>query len=148
MTTAASAGFPDELVVDTSALIAALLAEPSRDAILVAMAEARSILLPSCCALEATMVAESRLGSPGRAELDHLLDIFSVETMPFGADQATVAGEAWRRFGKGRHPAGLNIIDCCAYAAAVSAGLPLLAVGDDFSRTDLPLVELSLPAGA
>ena len=137
-----------EFVVDTSALISMLFAEPTRDATLVAMAEARSILLPSCCALAATIVAESKLGASGRAELGHLLDIFAVETLPFDVDQAAMAAEAWRRFGKGRHPAGLNIIDCCSYAAATITHLPLLATGMDFARTDLPLVELTLPAGA
>jgi ribonuclease VapC len=70
--------------------------------------------------------------------------VFEVEVVSFTADMATLAADAWRRFGKGRHPAGLNIIDCCAYALAALAGAPLLAVGDDFAKTDLDLVELEL----
>jgi ribonuclease VapC len=58
-----------------------------------------------------------------------------------------LATDAWRRFGKGRHPAGLNIIDCCSYALAVQAGQPLLAVGGDFRRTDAKLVDLTALAG-
>ena len=131
------------LVVDTSALLATLLAEPSRDAVLVVLAEAETALLTSCCALEASVVTTSRLGVAGQVELDHLLDIFSVEVVAFTADHAALAAEAWRRFGKGRHPAGLNILDCCSYALAESRGLPLLAVGDDFRRTEARLVDLT-----
>jgi ribonuclease VapC len=53
-----------------------------------------------------------------------------------------VAGDAWRQFGKGRHPAALSILDCCSYALARAACRPLLAVGNDFARTDIQLVEL------
>jgi ribonuclease VapC len=55
-----------------------------------------------------------------------------------------LAGDAWQRFGKGRHPAGLNIIDCCSYALAARSQRPLLAVGGDFARTDVELVDFSL----
>ena len=130
------------LVADTSALLAALFAEPQRDAVLVALAEADDVLLSSCSLLEATIVAQSRLGSEGQAELERLLDAFGVEISAFTADQATVAGDAWRRFGKGRHPAALNILDCCSYALARAVRRPLLAVGNDFARTDVELVEL------
>jgi len=135
------------IVVDTSALLATLLAEPSRDAVLVALSEAEKALLSSCCALEASIVTTSRLGAAGQAELDHLLGIFSVEVVAFTVDHAALAAEAWRRFGKGRHPVGLNILDCCSFALAESRGLPLLAVGDDFRRTEVRLVDLAL-AGA
>jgi ribonuclease VapC len=130
------------LVADTSALLAALFAEPQRDAVLVALAEADTVLLSSCCLLEATIAAQSRLGSEGQAELERLLDAFGVEVAAFTADQATVAGDVWRRFGKRRHPAALNIIDCCSYALARATQRPLLAVGRDFARTDIALVEL------
>jgi ribonuclease VapC len=132
------------LVVDTSALLATLLAEPSRDAVLVALAEAETVLISSCCVLEASIVTTSRLGSPGQAELDHLLDVFAVEVVSFAPDQAALAAEAWRRFGKGRHRAALNILDCCSYALAESRGLPLLAVGDDFARAGVETVDLRL----
>jgi len=135
-----SSGF----VVDTSALLATLFAESERDAVLVSLAEADTVLLSSCCHLEASIVAASRLGPEGQAELEHLLDVFSVEETSFTPDQAALAVDAWQRFGKGRHPAGLNIIDCCSYALAIQAGAPLLAVGDDFAKTDLDLVDLSL----
>ena len=130
------------LVVDTSALLAALFAEPQRDAVLVALAEADTALLSSCSLLAATIVAQSRLGPEGQAELERLLDAFGVEVSAFNADQATLAGDAWRRFGKARHPAALNILDYCSYALARVTQRPLLAVGHDFARTDIELVEL------
>ena len=132
------------LVADTSALLTALFAEPQRDAILVALAEADSAMLSSCCLLEASIVASSRLGAQGPAELELLLDVFDVETVSFTADQARLATDAWQRFGRGRHPAGLNIIDCCSYALASETQRPLLAVGEDFRRTDAQLVGLTL----
>jgi ribonuclease VapC len=132
------------VVVDTSALLAALFAEPQRDAVLVALAETDSAILSSCCLLEASIVASARLGAQGPAELELLLDVFDVETVSFTADHARLATEAWQRFGKGRHPAGLNIIDCCSYALACEAQRPLLAVGDDFRRTDAQMVEVTL----
>lgn len=132
------------LVVDTSALLSTLLPEPERDAVLVSLAEAETVWISSCCHLEASIVAASRLGPVGQAELEHLLDVFSVEVASFTPDQAALTFDAWQRFGKGRHPAGLNIIDCCSYALAIQAGVPLLAVGDDFAKTDLALVDLSL----
>ena len=130
------------LVADTSALLAALFAEPQRDAVLVALAETDDALLSSCSLLEATIVAQSRLGPEGQAELERLLDAFGVEVSALTADQAKVAVDAWRRFGKGRHPAALDILDCCSYALARAARLPLLAIGHDFARTDIDLVEL------
>ena len=125
----------ETLVVDTSALLSTLFAESVRDAILVALAEADTVLLSRAAPLEAAIVTSSRLGAAGQAELEHLLDVFAVEVVAFTADQAALAAEAWRRFGKGRHPAGLNIVDCCSYALARASEAPLLAVGDDFART-------------
>jgi ribonuclease VapC len=139
-TASASTG---ELVVDTSALLAAVFAEPQRDVVLVALAESESAFMPSCCLLEASIVATARLGEQGPAELQLLLDAFGVETVSFTADQAVLAGDAWRRFGKGRHPAGLNIIDCCAYAVAQETDRRLLAIGEDFAKTDAALVDLA-----
>lgn len=58
--------------------------------------------------------------------------------------QVDLAREAYERFGKGRHPAALNVGDCCSYALAKATGLPLLCKGNDFPKTDLPLVDLNL----
>ena len=77
-----------------------------------------------------------------RREFALLLDAFGVEVVSLTAELATLATEAWERWGKGRHPAGLNIVDCCSYALAMRDGAPLLAIGDDFARTDVPLGRL------
>lgn len=132
------------LIVDTSALLAAAFAGPQRDAVLVALSEAERVRLSSCALLEGSIVALARLGANGQAELGLLLDAFDAEVVPFTADLAVLAADAWERFGKGRHPASLNIVDCCSYALAVKAQAPLLAVGDDFARTDIELVDLGL----
>ncbi|HOT24489.1 MAG TPA: type II toxin-antitoxin system VapC family toxin [Thermoleophilia bacterium] len=141
-TVAASPG--GDIVVDTSAVLATLFAEPQRDAILVALAEARTVLISSCCLLEASIVASARLGEEGMAELRMLLDAFAVETVSFTPEQAVLASDAWQRFGKGRHPAALNILDCCSYALAQVTDRRLLAIGDDFTKTDAELVDLTL----
>jgi len=131
------------LVVDTSALLAAAFAEPQRDAVLVALSEADDVRTSACCYLEASIVAFARLGAQGQAELGLLLDAFRVEVVSLTPELAVLAADAWERWGKGRHPAALNIIDCCSYALATRTAEPLLAVGDDFARTDIDLLDLT-----
>lgn len=87
---------------------------------------------------EASMVIESRKGEAGGHELDLLLYRARIEVVPVDHDQAEIARLAWRRFGKGRHPAG----DCFAYALAKSRQAPLLFAGNDFARTDIEQVPL------
>ena len=91
------------------------------------------------------MVIESRKGEAGARELDLLLYRTRIEVIPVDEDQAEIGRLAWRRFGRGRHPAALNYGDCFAYALARTRQLPLLFQGDDFSRTDIDGVPL-LPA--
>ena len=78
-----------------------------------------------------------RLGTRGGIELDLWLHKVEVEIVPVDAEQADQARRAWRRFGKGRHPAGLNLGDCFSYALSVLTQEPLLFKGDDFSKTDI-----------
>lgn len=130
------------VVVDTSALLAAAFAEPQRDAVLVALSEAETVRTSACCYLEGSIVAFARLGAQGQAEFCLLLDAFGVEVVSLTPDLSVLAAEAWERWGKGRHPAGLNIVDCCSYALAAQSGEPLLAIGDHFARTDLELAEV------
>ena len=87
--------------------------------------------------LEAAIVVESRTGPLGGDQLDALIERAEIEVVPISAEQATIARRAWRRFGKGRHAAGLNLGDCLAYALAESTREPLLFKGDDFARTDI-----------
>ena len=87
--------------------------------------------------VECTCVIEGRKRDAGRAELELLLREAAIEIAPVTADQAEIACEAFRRFGRGRHAAGLNIGDTFAYALAKATGEPLLFKGDDFSKTDV-----------
>ena len=83
------------------------------------------------------MVIEARHGADGRRDLDLLIAKAQIELAPVDADQALVAREAFRQYGKGRHPAGLNLGDCFVYALAKVLNQPLLCKGRDFIRTDL-----------
>jgi ribonuclease VapC len=128
------------MVIDTSALIAVLLGEPGAPSIAQAIEAASPRLLSAASLLEASIVIESRKGEAGGRELDLLLYRGEIEVVPVDQDQAEVARAAWRRFGKGRHPAALNYGDCFAYALASTRRLPLLFSGNDFSRTDIERV--------
>ena len=74
------------------------------------------------------------------AAFDNLIDKLGIEVVPVDREQALLAREAFRRFGKGRHKAGLNFGDCFAYALAKQTNRPLLYKGNDFSQTDIPAV--------
>ncbi len=129
------------MVIDTSALVALLLDEPEAEALAAAIAADPKRLLSAFSALETAIVIEARKGEPGGRELDLLLQRLGAQFVGFDARQAELARKAWRRFGKGRHAAGLNIGDCCAYALAAASGEPLLFKGRDFGATDLPAVD-------
>ena len=83
------------------------------------------------------MVVEGRGGTEAGDDLDALLKRTRVEFVPVTQEQANVARQAWRRFGKGNHPAALNFGDCFAYALAEVTGEPLLFKGEDFALTDI-----------
>ncbi len=135
------------MVVDTSAITAILLGEPSAAEIARAIESGVSRLLSAANLLEASIVIESRKGEAGGRELDLLLYRADIEVVAVDQDQAELARAAWRRFGKGRHPAALNYGDCFAYALAKSRRMPLLFQGDDFAQTDIEPVALP-PADA
>lgn len=128
------------MVIDTSALIAILLGEPEAEPLSLAIAGDPNRLISTFSALETAIVIEAKKGEHGGRELDLLLHRARIEMVPMTADQFEIARSAWRKYGKGRHPAGLNIGDCCSYALAKSADEPLLFKGDDFSQTDVKTV--------
>jgi ribonuclease VapC len=130
------------MVIDTSAIVAVLLDEANAVGIAQAIESGSPRLLSAANLLEASMVIESRKGEAGGRELDLLLYRAAIEVVAVDQDQAEIARLAWRRFGKGRHPAGLNYGDCFAYALAKNRRLPLLFQGDDFSHTDIAGVPL------
>jgi len=125
------------MVIDTSALVAILLGEAEAPRFAEAIEAAPSRLLSAANLLEASMVVETCKGEAAGRELDLLIYRAGIEIIPVDQEQAEIAREAWRRFGKGRHPAGLNYGDCFAYALARVSGTPLLFKGDDFIHTDL-----------
>jgi len=132
------------MVIDTSALIAILLGEPDAEAFAVAIADDPKKLISAFSALEVSIVIEAKKGEAGGRELDLLLHRSQIEIVAMDSEQAELARIAWRTFGKGRHPAGLNIGDCCSYALTKSSNEPLLFKGDDFSKTDLKIVKLGI----
>ena len=125
------------MIVDTSAVIAILFGESEAERYQEAIAEAPRCRISVVSFLEAAIVLESRGGSAAGHELDAFLEEASIELAPVTLDQAQAARLAWRRFGKGNHPAGLNFGDCFAYALAETAGEPLLFSGQDFARTGI-----------
>ena len=126
------------MVIDSSALLAILFDEPERRSFN-PMIEADPVrLLSAATFVETAQVIETRLGEPGGREFDLLLHRAAVEIVPVDADQAEIARRALRRFGRGRHPAGLNFGDSFAYALAKTRGEPLLFKGSDFALTDVP----------
>jgi ribonuclease VapC len=94
-------------------------------------------LISSATLIEASIVVEARRGEVAGRELDLFLHRATVRTVPVDEEQARLARAAWRRYGKGRHPAGLSFGDIFAYALARATGDTLLSTGDDFSRIDI-----------
>jgi ribonuclease VapC len=131
------------MVIDSSAIVAVLLDEESATRIARTIEAASQRLLSAASLLEASIVIESRKGEAGGRELDLLIYRAGIEIVGVDEHQAEIARAAWRRFGRGRHPAALNYGDCFAYALAKSRDLPLLFQGDDFARTDIERVSLA-----
>ncbi len=127
------------MVIDTSAIVAIVLGEPEAETLERKIADDPVRMISAATVLELSMVIESRLGSAGAAELDLWLHKAAVEVVPVDVEQIDTARRAWRKFGKGRHPAGLNYGDCFSYGLAATRGEPLLFKGDDFSQTDIAI---------
>src|SRR5437868_4926422 len=132
------------MVVDTSAMVAILLREPDADIYSRRLAEALHRVMSAVTRVELAFVIEGRYGETGRAGLERSLRDARIEIAAVMPQHAEIAIEAFRRFGKGRHRAALNIGDCFSYALAKAMDLPLLFKGDDFLHTD---VEPALTAG-
>lgn len=128
------------MVIDTSALVAMLSAEPEAE-VFEAAVEADPVRLMSTASyLEAAIVIETRFGEAGGRELDLWIHRAGIELVAVNVDQAEVARSAYRRYGKGRSTAGLNYGDCFAYALSKVSGEPLLYKGNDFAHTDIGAV--------
>ena len=125
------------MVIDTSAIVAILENEPEGPSFVHLIAADEVRLLSAVSRVECTCVVEGRKRAAGRADLELLLREAAIEIAPVTADHVEIACEVFRRFGRGRHPAGLNIGATFAYALARATGEPLLFKGDDFARTDI-----------
>ena len=125
------------MIVDTSAVLAILFGEREARRCDEAIAQAPRCRMSAVSFLEAAIVLESRSGAEAGHELDAFLEAAAIDLAPVTPDHARAARRAWRRFGKGNHPAGLNFGDCFSYALAESEREPLLFKGEDFARTDI-----------
>ena len=125
------------MVVDTSALMAIFLQEVEAENFLNLIDRSSSRLISAVSLVEITIVVYGRYRQSGLERLDRLIERLSLKAVAFDDTQAQAAREAFVRFGKGHHPAGLNFGDCCSYALAGVRGLALLYKGDDFARTDI-----------
>lgn len=126
------------IVIDSSALIAILRREPEADDFLRIIANAAGRFVASVTFLETSMVLAGRTGDATTwTELDALIARAGIEIVAQDAELAGAARTAFLRYGKGRHPAALNLGDCASYALAKCRNLPLLFKGADFSQTDV-----------
>ena len=133
------------MTVDSSALLAVLFSEPGYLSLVDLMLEAEVLRIGAPTLVETSLVFESRRDRAGRDDkartrrddVHELVKELGITIVPFGEPEWHRAGEAFARYGRGRHKAGLNFGDCLAYATASVAGDSLLYVGDDFSQTDL-----------
>ena len=128
------------IVVDTSALVAILLNEPERVAMLRELYRAKTALISVPTVLEARMVIQGRKGQAGVLVLNEILAQSQFEIVPPSTKELESAYAAFVVYGKGGgHPASLNFGDLFSYALAKTRNLPLLCKGNDFKQTDLRL---------
>jgi len=128
------------MVIDTSAFAAIFFAEPERQRFLAAITGAGTRLVSAATVLETGIVVEARQGESAGREFDLFVVRANLQVVPVDAEQADLARAAWRRYGKGHHPAALNFGDCLVYALAKSSGEAILAKAADFSQTDIAIV--------
>jgi len=139
---------PGSLVVDTSAAVAVILDEPGSIELATHLEDALARLMPAAIRVELGIVIEARLWPGGQDIVDRFLRDAKIDIVPVDADLAARAMSGWRRYGKGRHPAGLNFGDCFTYALAERTGHPVLCTGDDFAATDVNVVRPRPPTDA
>jgi ribonuclease VapC len=125
------------IVIDSSALVAILLNEPEALSFAETVGAAEGVVMSAVTCLETPMVLAGRKGKAAWPLLDALIARAKIEIIPFDAEQARLARDAFLKYGKGHHAAGLNFGDCAAYALAKSKRAPLLYKGADFARTDV-----------
>jgi ribonuclease VapC len=125
------------MVLDTSAVVAIALNEPERPAFLQQLVEAGKIFISAATLVEVAIVLETRVGQAATREMETFLLSLGAEVVSVDRIQAEQAQMAYRRYGKGRHPAALNFGDCFTYALAVVSGEVVLAKGQEFQKAGL-----------
>lgn len=125
------------MILDTSAVVAAIEKEEGAEELLTKMEKAPFVGIGTPTLVEATIVLARRYGPRGQRALSRFLDEREVTKIPFDVQHWSAAANAYFRFGKGRHVAALNYGDCMSYATARVADEPLLFTGNDFARTDI-----------
>lgn len=132
------------MVIDSSALVAIMLGESEKPAFIEAIAADSTRIAGAPTVFETSMVLLSRRGEVGLAEFRAFYARAAIQTTGFEPEQLDLAIDAFRRFGKGRHPAALNYGDCLSYALSKATGEPLLFKGGDFPRTDVACAASSM----
>jgi ribonuclease VapC len=127
------------MILDSSAVVAIIFREPGYEKLLQKLTAAVQPGIGAPTLVESGIVISARLKKDARGLLSRFLEEANVTVIPFSEAHYGLAIGAWLKYGKGRHPASLNFGDCLAYAVAKLSDAPLLAVGDDFPQTDLPL---------
>jgi ribonuclease VapC len=130
------------MVIDSSAVIAILLKEPDAGCVESTILKQPLRYLSAASMVESSIVLDRRHGDRASGELDSFILRMEIEVVPVSLEQAKVAREAFRQYGKGRHKAGLNFGDCFSYALAKVSGETLLYKGNDFALTDLAATSL------
>ena len=126
------------MVIDTSAIFAAIAGEPDAGLYRGAILASQFRLVSAATLLETRIVLFARKGETSLPILNDLIERAGIDVVPFDAQSAEAAFDAFRRYGKGQgHKAQLNILDCAAYALAKARDMPLLFKGADFSATDI-----------
>ena len=126
------------MIVDTSAILSIFFREDGFEGLVEKLANADLPGIGTPTLAETGIVLEAKMGQEGKTLLERFLQEFDMQQIPFGEAHWREAVVAYRRFGKGRHEARLNFGDCLTYAVAKLADQPLLFVGDDFTKTDIP----------
>jgi len=125
------------MIVDSSAFLAIVFQEPGFESLLERMEGAPGLAAGTPTLAETGIVFQARLGDGSAGLLERMLDELGIQEVPFGEIHWREAVDAYRRYGKGQHPAKLDFGDCMTYAVAKLAGEPLLFTGEDFGLTDL-----------
>ena len=128
------------MIIDSSVLLAIVFQEPGYEGLLERIENADAVAAGAPTLAEAGIVLHARLEANAHGLLERMLDELQIQEVPVGEVHWREAVDAFRMFGKGRHPAGLNFGDCMTYAVAKLAGEPLVFLGQDFGRTDLEAV--------